>query len=203
MMPPAPLALPPQSPQYLARKKTPEERAMKVLKWLLIVVVLLLAVLLVGGMLLSPKFAVTRSVVVNAPPEKVYPLVASPREWKQWSVWNRRDPAMQIVYSGPDSGAGAAWSWKSKSEGDGRMTFTAAEPNRKVDYDLYFPDFGTTSTGSIALAPEGSGTKVTWTMNGDFGSNPLFRWFALAADSMVGKDFDGGLQNLKAIAEKS
>ena len=39
-------------------------------------------------------------------------------------------------------------------------------------------------------------------MNGDFGSNPLFRWFALGADSMVGTDFEGGLANLKALAEK-
>lgn len=175
---------------------------MKLLKWLLIVVLALAAVLLVGGMLLSPKFTVTRSVVINAPPEKIYPLIASPRQWTQWSVWNRRDPAMQITYSGPDSGAGAAWAWKSKTEGDGRMTFTTAEPNRKIDYELVFPDFETPSTGTLALAPEGGGTRVNWTMNGDFGSNPLFRWFALMADRMVGSDFDAGLANLKAIAEK-
>jgi hypothetical protein len=39
-------------------------------------------------------------------------------------------------------------------------------------------------------------------MNGDMGSNPLFRWFALTMDSMVGKDFSAGLANLKALAEK-
>ncbi len=33
------------------------------------------------------------------------------------------------------------------AEGDGRMSFTAAEPARRLAYDLYFPDFGTTSTG--------------------------------------------------------
>jgi uncharacterized protein YndB with AHSA1/START domain len=202
MMPSAPLASHRQCPQYRGRKKTAEEDAMKFLKWLLIVVLALAAVVLVGGMLLSPKFTVTRSVVINAPPEKIYPLIASPRQWTQWSVWNRRDPAMQITYSGPDSGAGAAWAWKSKTEGDGRMTFTTAEPNRKIDYELFFPDFETASTGTLSLAPESGSTRVNWTMNGDFGSNPLFRWFALAADRMVGKDFDAGLANLKTIAEK-
>ena len=48
----------------------------------------------------------------------------------------------------------------------------------------------------------GSSTRVTWTMNGDMGSNPLFRWMALGADRMVGKDFEAGLANLKAVAEK-
>lgn len=176
---------------------------MKVLKWLLIVVLALLGLLVVGGYLISPKFTVTRSIMVQAPPDKVYPLVASPRHWKQWSVWNRRDPSMQIEYSGPESGVGARWSWRSKSEGDGTMTFTAAEPPRRVAYELYFPDFGTTSAGDLAFTPEGSATKVTWTMNGDMGGNPIFRWMTLAADGMVGKDFEAGLANLKAAAEKS
>lgn len=175
---------------------------MRVLKWILLVVLALAAVLVIGGYLLSPKFTVTRSIVIEAPPEKVYTLVASPRQWTQWSVWNQRDPAMKIDYGGPESGTGAKWSWHSESEGDGSMTFTSAEPGQRVAYELYFPDFGTTSTGEIALAPQGSGTQVMWTMNGDMGSNPLFRWFALSADSMVGKDFEAGLTNLKAVAEK-
>jgi uncharacterized protein YndB with AHSA1/START domain len=175
---------------------------MKILKLLLGLVLLLALLLVAGGYLLSPKFVVTRSVVVNAPADRVYGLIASPRQWRAWSVWNLRDPAMQIEYSGPESGAGATWAWTSKSEGDGKMSFTAAEAPRRVAYALYFPDFGTTSLGELRLEGEGSGTRVTWVMNGDMGRNPLFRWFALNADSMVGKDFEAGLANLKAVAEK-
>jgi len=178
---------------------------LKALKWILIVVVLLAMVLVVGGLLLSPKFNVSRTQTVKAPPEKVYALVASPRAWKQWSVWNRRDPAMAVTYSGAESGAGAVWEWKSASEGDGRMSFTAAEPPTRVAYDLYFPDFGTTSGGELRFKPvanDPGSTEVTWTMNGDMGKNPLFRWFALFADGMVGKDFADGLANLKAVAEQ-
>lgn len=175
---------------------------MKVLKTLLIALVALVALLFVGGMFLSPKFSVTRTVQINAGPDKVYALVANPRHWKEWSVWNRRDPAMAIEYSGPESGTGAAWAWKSKSEGDGKMTFTAAEPGKKVVYDLFFPDFGTTSTGELRFESKAAGTEVTWVMNGDMGSNPLFRWMALFGDKMIGPDFEGGLANLKALAEK-
>ncbi len=176
---------------------------MKIFKWLLIAVLGLAAGLAVGGMLLSPTFQVTRSTLVAAPPDKVYALVANPRGWKEWSVWNRRDPQMQVTYTGPESGAGAAWAWKSASEGDGKMTFTAAEPGKRVAFDLYFPDFGTTSTGELSFAAEGSGTRVSWTMNGDMGSNPLFRWITLFADRMVGRDFEAGLSNLKAVAERN
>ena len=174
---------------------------LKVLKWFVIILVGLVAVLVLGGYLLSPKFTVTRGTTVAAPAEKVYALIADPREWKRWTVWNARDPAMQVTYSGPPTGAGAGWAWQSKTEGDGKMRFTAAEPNRRLAYDLYFPDFDTTSTGALELANDGAKTQVTWIMNGDMGGNPLFRWMALLGDKMVGPDFEAGLTNLKALAE--
>jgi uncharacterized protein YndB with AHSA1/START domain len=174
----------------------------KLLRRAVIGLLVLVALLLAGGLLLPSTFRVSRSIEVAAPPQRVYALVADPREWKQWSVWNRRDPAMPIVYSGPASGAGATWEWKSASEGDGRMSFIAAEPPRRVAYELVFPDFGTTSHGELRLEPAPTGTRVTWTMNGDMGRNPMFAWLALFADGMVGKDFDAGLVNLKALAER-
>ena len=176
---------------------------MKFLKWAVGGVLALVALLALIGMFLPGTFKVTRSTLVAAPAAKIYPLVAEPKRWKDWSVWNRRDPNMAITYSGPESGPGAVWEWKSKSEGDGRMTFTAAEPGKRAAFELFFPDFGTTSKGELLLTPEGSGTRVTWTMNGDIGKNPLFHWMALMMDGMVGKDFDAGLANLKALAEKT
>lgn len=175
----------------------------KVLKWLAIVIVGLAIVLVVGGWLLPSTFSVSRSVLIDAAPDRIYSLVADPRAWRQWSVWNQRDPSMKIDYSGPASGVGAAWAWQSRSEGDGKMTFTAADPGKRVAFEMYFPDFGSTSRGELQFVPEGKATRVTWTINGDFGSNPLYHWFGLAADSMTGKDFDGGLANLKALAEKN
>jgi uncharacterized protein YndB with AHSA1/START domain len=175
---------------------------MKLIKWLFAVVLVLAAVLVLGGYLLSPKFKVSRSEVIAAPPDKVYGLIADPRRWKEWSVWNRRDPAMAIQYSGPPSGADATWSWQSKTEGDGRMRFTAAEPGQRVAYELFFPDFGTTSTGELLIAADGSGSRVTWNIDGDMGANPLMRWFALGADKFIGQDFAAGLAGLKALAEK-
>jgi uncharacterized protein YndB with AHSA1/START domain len=175
---------------------------MKTLKWLLGFVVAVAAILVLGGYALSPKFTVERVTVVAAPPEKVFAFVDDPRRWKEWTVWNQRDPAMTITYSGPPSGAGAGWEWKSKTQGDGKMTFTAAEAAKRLAYDLYFPDFGTTSNGELLFTAEGSGTKVRWIMNGDMGSNPLFRWLTLFSDRMVGPDFEAGLAGLKALAEK-
>jgi len=175
---------------------------MKLLKALLIVVVGIAAVLYGGGSLLSPEATVQRSIVVNAAPQTVYALVAAPRAWKDWSVWTRRDPTMQIEYSGPESGSGAIWAWRSKSEGDGRMTFTDTTAPSVLGYELYFPDFQSTSKGDFHFDAQGPATRVTWTIHMMFPS-PLMRWMGLFVDKMVGKDFDSGLANLKAVAEKA
>ena len=110
---------------------------------------------------------------------------------------------MQIVYSGPESGKGAKWTWTSKSEGKGEMTLTDADPDHKLDYALYFPDYDSRASGAItfdAITP--STTRVTWTNDGDLGNNPFMRWMGLAMDRMVGNDFATGLANLKALATR-
>lgn len=176
--------------------------AWRALGWILGGLIALVAALALGGLLLSSEFRVERSVQIKAPPDRVYALLADPRRWKEWSVWNQRDPAMLIRYEGPPSGSGAVWAWTSATEGDGRMTFTTAEPGRRLGYELYFPDFGTTSVGDFTLTPQGEFTTVRWLMNGNMGTNPLFRWLALFADGMVGADFEAGLGALKSLAEK-
>jgi uncharacterized protein YndB with AHSA1/START domain len=175
---------------------------MKWLKRVVVAVVGLVALLLVIGLLLPSGFKVQRSMQIAAPPAKVYPLIADPRQWKNWSVWNQRDPAMQMQYSGADSGAGAKWSWQSKTEGNGAMEFTAAVPNERIVYALSFPDMGMTSRGELQLVPEDTGTRVTWTNEGDMGGNPINRYFGVMMDSLVGPDFEAGLNNLKAAAER-
>ena len=59
------------------------------------------------------------------------------------------------------------------------------------------------SSGEIKLEPAGQGTRVTWTNQGDVGSNPINRYFAQVMDRLVGSDFEAGLKNLKAIAERT
>lgn len=176
---------------------------MRLIKILLVLLLLIAAVLFGGGMLLSPKFSVTRSIEVQAAPAAVYARVADPREWRHWSPWNRRDPVMQMSFSGAASGAGAGWAWRSQTQGNGRMAFVAAEPPHELAYELHFVDFESTATGTFRIeAIDNGASRVTWVMNGDTGSNPLMRWFALGAGPMVGDDFEAGLRNLKTLVEQ-
>jgi uncharacterized protein YndB with AHSA1/START domain len=176
------------------------------MKWFRIVLITVIGLVLLFAavsLALPSKFRVERSVAIAAPPPKVYLLIAAPAQWKRWSVWNQRDPAMQIEYGGPSAGAGARWSWRSETEGNGAMEFTEAEPDRRLRYRLSFPDFGMESTGELRLEPQGGGVRVTWSNEGEMGANPVNRWFGLFMDRLVGPDFEAGLENLKKLAEAS
>ena len=175
---------------------------MKIVQWTLAVVGIIALAVAGIGFFLPSTFLVQRSIDINAPAKKVYDLVVEPKRWSEWSVWTRRDPAMKIIYSGPPFGMGAKWSWQSKSEGNGSMEFTRVEPDRAVEYALTFADFNMRSTGALRLEPTGGGTRVTWSSAGDVGGNPLKHYIAATMDRMVGPDFEGGLANLKALAEK-
>ena len=175
---------------------------MRTLKTVLVVVVVLVVLLLAVGFFLPSGFQVARSTEIKAPAEKIYALIADPRQWQKWTVWNQRDPGMKVTFSGAPAGQGAKWAWESKSEGTGSMEFTKAEPNRMIEYALSFPEFGMRSTGTLSLQAAGPVTRVTWTNAGDVGGNPLKHYLALFMDRMVGPDFEKGLANLKALAEK-
>ncbi len=174
---------------------------MKLVLKILVALVVAVGALVAAGFLLPSGFKVERSVQIDAPASEVYELVASPREWKRWSAWNQRDPAMQIEYTGPASGVGAGWSWKSATEGNGEMEFTAAQPGERVDYVLRFPEFGMESTGVLRIEPDGRGVRLSWSNEGDMGGNPINRWFGVFMDRLVGPDFESGLANLKREAE--
>lgn len=174
------------------------------MKWLrraVAAVIGLVALVVVIGMFLPAGFKVERSLLIAAPPEKIWSLLEDPRQWKRWTVWNQRDPAMAVSYGGPPSGAGARWSWQSRTEGNGEMEFTEAVAPQRLAYRLTFADVGMTLTGEITLTPESGGVRVRWTNAGQIGRNPLDRWFALGMDALVGPDFEGGLANLRRLVE--
>jgi uncharacterized protein YndB with AHSA1/START domain len=176
---------------------------MKIVKRILIGLLLIITGLIAIAYLLPNQYGVTRSVSIQATPEKIYNLIAAPKEWKKWSVWNQRDPNMEMLFTGPEFGAGAAWDWKSKSQGDGGMKFTQAAINQAINYELHFDGMGKPSSGAIVLVTEGNATKVTWSMNGTSEGNFMMKLFAPFMDRMVGPDFQAGLDNLKAVAEKN
>lgn len=170
---------------------------LRILGGLAVLVLLLVAV----AFFLPRTYRVERQLVMKAKADAVFAQFADLRTWKNWGAWQERDPAMKLTYSEKSTGIGAWSAWESKSEGNGKMTITGVEAGQRVTYKLEFPDMGTSSTGTMELVPADGGVKVVWFDAGDLGMNPMFRWFGLFLDKMIGKDFERGLEKMKAIVE--
>lgn len=174
---------------------------MKLLLNILGVLAAFVFLMVIVAFFLPRNFRVERGTVIKAKPEVVYGLVGDLRAWQKWTIWHERDPQMKSTFSEKTNVVGGWSAWESKSEGNGKMTFTAVEPTKRVVYALEFPDMDMKSTGTVTLTPDPDGTRVTWADEGDLGMNPISRWFGVFLDKMIGPDFEKGLAKLKTISE--
>ncbi len=176
---------------------------LQVMLGLVMAIVGLLAVALLIGFLLPSAFVVSRSVVIDAPPADIHQYVNTLNQWPEWTAWNTQTyPELKYSYEGPESGVGAVQTWTDPGMGGGRLEITSSREDEGITFVLYFEQSPEPLVGSIAYAPVGNGsTRVTWTGNGDVGSNPIGRYFGLMMDSMIGADYEAGLRKLKILVE--
>jgi uncharacterized protein YndB with AHSA1/START domain len=174
------------------------------LKTAAIVFVVLVAALLAFAATRPDSFRIQRTVSVNAPPEKVFEAIDDFHKWGSWSPWEKLDPAMKRTHGGSARGKGAVYEWDGNDKvGAGRMEIVESSPATKIAIKL---DFARPMEGhnvaEFTLEPKGSGTSVTWAMYGPSPYLTKLMTVFVSMDSMVGKDFETGLANLKAVAEK-
>ena len=169
------------------------------------VVVLVVVALLIVVQTRPDRFHVERSTTINAPGETVFAQVNDFHKWAAWSPWEKLDPQMHKTFTGPESGVGAFYGWSGNSKaGEGSMKITGSTPSSQVVIDLQFLEpFKSASVTTFTLAPEGAGTKLTWSMDGT--NNLMSKAMSLVTsmDKMVGPDFERGLASLKSVAERA
>ena len=169
-----------------------------------LVVVLAVAAILLLAASKPDVFRVQRSASIKAPPDKVFALINDFKRWEAWSPWEKKDPAMKRSFGAATSGKGASYAWEgNKDVGQGSMEITQSVSPSAISLKLDFlKPFEAHNRVDFSLQAKGELTEVTWTMAGD---TPYFAKIIhvfINMDSMVGKDFEAGLANLKSIAEK-
>lgn len=150
------------------------------------------------------SFTVKRSLDIRAPADRLFPLIADFNAWSAWSPYEKRDPAMKRRFSGSPSGVGAIYEWDgNRNVGQGRMEILESTPPSKVRIDLQFmKPFKAHNVAEFTFEPHGQNTTVTWAMYGPTTLMSRVMGLFINMDKMIGKDFEAGLQNLKALAEK-
>jgi effector-binding domain-containing protein len=175
-------------------------KALKIIGLILLGLVVIIAIL---GLVAPKKYFVERTIVIDAPKQIVFPHVKFWKAWIAWSPWVEMEPAAQISYEGNDGEVGSKYKWNGKITGTGEMVNTGVKENEELLYHLKFiKPMASETDGYVRVKDEQGGTRVAWSF---YGSSP-FPWNVVqlfySMDKMVGKDFEKGLLNLKALSEK-
>ncbi|HRC88316.1 MAG TPA: SRPBCC family protein [Thermoanaerobaculia bacterium] len=174
------------------------------LKKIALALVVVIAAILAYAATRPDTFRVERSTTIPATPERVFGLVSDFHNWPSWSPWEKLDPAMKRSLSGAESGQGAVYAWEGNDKvGQGRMEILEATSPSKLRIQLDFlKPFESHNSTEFTFAPDGEGTRVTWAMTGNNNYIGKVMTLFFDMDKMVGKDFETGLQNLGAEAQK-
>ena len=164
-------------------------------KNLAIVLLVFIVGLLAWASTRPDSFRVERRITIQAPPDRVFPLINDFHQWARWSPWEKKDPAMNRRYSGPDSGVGAGYEWSGNRDvGSGRMEIVQSMPDSRIAVGLHFKvPFAADNTAEFVLEGKDGSTTVTWAM---FGPSPFLSKVIslfMDMDGLLGGDFEAGL----------
>src|SRR5215210_7252935 len=161
---------------------------------------LLLVGLLVFPFFLDRRWRVVRRVIIRGKPADIFPLVNDLRNWPRWTAWNRRED-VHYSHEGTPSGTGAVQKWSSRRM-EGELRITQSVPGERVAYALDLSGGKYHLEGVFVLEPAGPDfTRVTWMARWHSDANPYGRYLDLLMRWWIGRDFEAGLQNLRALAE--
>jgi len=169
-----------------------------------IAIVVLIAAVLILAATRPDTFRVQRTATIGGPPERIFPLIEDFNKWTSWSPYEKRDPDMKRTFSGAASGKGAIYEWDGNRQvGKGRIEITdASKPSRiTIKLDMIKP-FEGHNIVDFTLEPRAGATQVTWAMRGSCAYMAKLMGLFCNMDKMIGRDFETGLANLKAVVEK-
>lgn len=148
-------------------------------------------------------FKVARAVTIAAPPGTIYPLIADLARFNTWNPFARKDPTGTTRYEGPPRGVGAGFTFAGPNAGTGRLdvvdTVTDAAVVMRLRMTKPLP---ADNRITFTLDPQGGATRVTWAMEGAVPFVGKLVSLVMDCDRMVGPDFEAGLADLKALAER-
>ena len=160
---------------------------------------LLVLALAVIPLFLSSHFSMTRAIEINAPVLTVFSKLSDLNEYNKWNPFPEGDSTNQTYVTG--LGVGSTLIWKCNKTGEGKMTITGINPNKSVDVkmEFYKPMSGEGLVRWVLNSKSDSVTEMVWSFEQGL---PYFsRYFGLVMDSMMGKHFEKGLLNYKALVE--
>lgn len=180
---------------------------MKIIIRLLVALLILICSGFIVALFVEDDFAVKREIIINKSNAEVFEYIKQLKNQNNFSVWAKKDPKMKKTFKGTDGTVGFVSAWESKNDevGKGEQEITKVVEGKRLEFDLRFKEpmeannFAFMTTTPISE----NKTKVEWGFNGKMNYPINITLLFMDMDAMIGKDFEGGLENLKVILEKN
>ena len=162
-----------------------------------------LAIIAILGIVIAvqpPEAHIEKTIVINAPASAIFPEVSNYKNFNVWSPWAKMDPEAKHTYEGSEASIGSKMNWDGPKTGKGSQWVLEIEENKRVKSGMSFGDAEGKYYSEFILEPEGEGTRVTWTYDGqNSGLAGKATWVFMGF--MLSSQFDQGLKDLKELVE--
>lgn len=143
-----------------------------------------------------PKLIVIRSILIDAPIEKVFGVLNDFSTWTAWSPWLIMDPQAKVTVAENKK----YYDWVGPRSGSGNMKIVGEEENKSISIDLFFlKPWKSKAKTYFHLSTLENQTEVKWVMDSSLPF--LMFWMKKMMESFIGMDYDRGLRLLKDYVE--
>jgi hypothetical protein len=179
---------------------------MKFLKYLFLILASVIIVFCAIVAMQPNDFKVSRSSMIIASPDKIFEQINDFHQWNNWSPWAKIDPNSKTSFDGANQGEGSIMIWDSENQevGKGRMKIVDSTPNTFIKIQLNFeePMAGESFVEFNIDKKNDTQNELTWTMYGTNNFIGKAMGLIFDCDTMIGKKFEEGLNNIKTLVEK-
>ncbi len=170
---------------------------------ILILVAGIVALLLIIGLFMKKEHYAKRSIIINAPVQKVFDYVKLLKNQDEFNEGAMEDPNRKREFKGTDGTVGFIYAWSgNKDAGEGEKEIMNIEEGKRIEMEIRFVK-PMRAVATIIMDTEslsGTQTKVLWS-NAGILKYPINILIPMVEKS-VAKGMDRSLLTLKNILEK-
>ena len=174
---------------------------------IVLIIMVIVALILIIPLFTRKDYAIERSVTISKPKQDVFNYIRYLKNQDNYSKWATMDPAMKKEYRGTDGTAGFWYAWDSdkKNVGKGEQEIIKVNEGDSVEYKIHFikPFEGLADSVMSTTAVADSQTQVKWAFKSKMKYPMNIMLLVMNIEKMVGDDLQIGLDNLKALQERT
>lgn len=178
---------------------------MKIIKKVLIAIAVIIAIPLIIALFVKKEYAVEKSIIIEKPKSTIFEYIKYLKNQDNYSKWGSLDPNMKKSYYGTDGTKGfvAAWESDHESVGSREQEILTIIEGEKLEFELRFikPFESTQLAYMTTESISENQAKLNWGFKGTMKYPTNFMLLFMDFETLIGEDFQTGLNNLKTILE--